>query len=247
MKRRIWVIMACCFFGGKVSAQSGNIDTAAVSVLDRMSASMGQLKSCSVTVKSEYDVTSNELGLIKHSDDDHVYLSGQNNLLIHAEGDRGSRSIFYNGKTFTYYSGNQNRYSQIEAPGNVMEMIDHMNKKFGVVFPLADFLYPSFTDDILNEASCLVFLGMTKVNEKDCYHIAGKTRDMTFQFWIADDSSCLPLKMAIVYTDEPMSPQYEATYSDWQINPDLSKSMFDFSVPANAQKMKIAQLASAKN
>jgi hypothetical protein len=234
-------------FAGKVLAQSGRVDTVAVSILDRMSTMMGELRSCSVTVKSEYDVISDELGLITHSDEDHVYFGGQDKLLINSEGDKGYRSIIYNGKMLTYYSGDKNRYSQVDAPDKVMEMIDHMNKKFGIVFPVADFLYPSFTDDILKEASDLVFLGMTKVDGKDCYHIAGRTKDKTFQFWISDDMFNLPVKMTIVDTDKPMNPKYEAIYTDWQINPELPESVFEFNIPPNARKIKLVPLASLKN
>jgi len=92
----------------------------------------------------------------------------------------------------------------------------------------------------------LVYLGLTKVDNKDCYHIAGTTADKTFQFWIADDAFTLPLKMVIVYTDKEMHPQYEATLSDWQINPSLPDALFTFAVPHRARKVKLMPLTVKK-
>jgi hypothetical protein len=246
MKMKLLFIAFTCLLSGTLNAQSSRIDTVAVSVLDRMSTMIGELGSCSVHIKSNYDVSSQTLGLVKHSDEEHLYIGGPDKLLIRSEGDKGNKYIIYNGKTLSHYSIDKNHYSQVAVPPTVMEMIDHMNKTYGIVFPVADFLYPGFVDDILAESTDLVLLGMTKVDGKDCYHIAGAGKDKTFQFWIADDPFTMPVKMVIVYTNKPLNPQFEATYSDWQINPNLPPSMFDFKVPPGAKKIKLTPLAAKK-
>ena len=246
MKIRFLFIILVCLLAGNVNAQSSRIDTVAVSVLDRMSATINELTSCSVHVKSNYDVSNQALGLVKHSDEEHVYIGGPDKLLIRSEGDKGNKYIHYDGKMLSYYSLDKNHYSQVPVPATVMEMIDHMNKNYGIVFPVADFLYPGFVDDILAESTDLVLLGMTKVDGKDCYHIAGVAKDKTFQFWIHDDPFYLPVKMVIVYTEKPMNPQFEASYSDWQVNPNLPAAIFDFKVPPGAKKIKLTPLAAKK-
>jgi hypothetical protein len=218
------------------------IDTVAVAILDKMSAMIGDLSSCSFTVKANYDIASKNLGLIKHSDDEQVYLHGPNKLLLKSEGDQGSRDFYFDGNTLSYYSLDQNQYGQIEAPVSLVEMIDTVNKLYGIDFPAADFLYPTFVDDILAESKELVYLGLTKVDGKDCYHIAGIGKDMSFQFWISDDAYTLPVKMVIIYTAKEMSPQYEAMLSNWQVNPELPDALFSFTVPHKARKVKLVPL-----
>ena len=230
----------------KAKAQNPKFDTVAVSILDRMSQVIGELGSCSATVRSNYDVASEELGLVKHADVEHVYIGGSDKLLIRSEGDKGNRSLLYNGKTLSYYSLDKNQYAKVDVPAAVVDMIDYMNKNYGIVFPMADFLYPTFVDDILAQANDLVLLGMTKVDGKDCFHIAGTTKDKTFQFWIADDAFSLPVKLVIVNTDKPLNPQYEATYCDWEINPALPAAIFDFKAPPNAKKIKLYPVAAKK-
>jgi len=243
MKKSVFLFIIVCLVSVQLKAQS-RIDTVAVSILDRMSATIGELKSCTATVKSNYDVSNQDLGLVKHTDVEHVYVGGPDKLLIRSEGDKGNKYMIYNGKTLCYYSLDKNHYAETNVPGTLMEMVDYMNKDYGIVFPLADFFYPTFVDDILADASSLVMLGTTKVEGKECFHIAGTSKDKTFQFWInADDPYYLPVKMVIVYTDKPMNPQFEATYCDWQVNPDLPVSIFDFHAPPNAKKIKLTPLA----
>jgi hypothetical protein len=126
-----------------------------------MSAMIGNLSSCHVTVKSNYDIRSQHLGLVKHGDDEELYLQGPDKLLIRSNGDRGERSFLYNGKTLSYYSLENNQFATFPLTANIMEMIDTVNKIYGVEFPASDFFYPSFVDDLLSESKNLIYLGMT--------------------------------------------------------------------------------------
>jgi hypothetical protein len=240
-KKLFFSLFICIATNSRSTAQRMNIDTIAVAILDRMSAMIGDLSSCHVTVKSNYDIRSQHLGLVKHGDDEQLYMQGPNKLLIRSQGDRGDRSIYYDGKTLNYYSLENNQYATLTLSVPLMEMIDTVNKMYGIEFPASDFFYPSFVDDLLSESKNLFFLGMTKVDGKDCFHIAGTAADKTYQFWISDDALTLPLKMVIVYTSREMNPQYEATLSDWQINPVLPTALFEFMVPPKAKKIKMAK------
>jgi hypothetical protein len=238
MSKKVFLLLLTCLVLGRVNAQNTHLDTAAVTILDKMSRTMGELTSLSATIKTNYDVSSEELGLVKHSDVEHLYVGGPDELMISSEGDKGSKRYYYNGKRLCYYSVDKNHYAEEKAPGTVVEMIDSMNRKYGIMFPLADFLYPGFVDDILADASSLELLGITQVDGKDCYHIAGMTKDKSFQFWISDDAFYLPMKLVIVHLNRPLNPQYEATYCDWQINPSLPPSIFEFDAPPGATKIK---------
>jgi hypothetical protein len=245
-KKLLIFLFSVVITAGHLQAQTRRIDTVAVAILDKMSAIIGQLSSCSVNIRSNYDVNSKELGLIKHSDEQQLFLHGPNQLLLKSEGDQGSRDFYFDGKTLSYYSMDKNQYGQIEAPVNVIEMIDTVNKLYGIEFPGADFFYPTFVDDILSESKTVVYLGLTKVDGKECYHIAGATQDKTYQFWISDDAFSLPMKMVIIYTNKDMHPQFEATLSDWQVNPSLPDALFTFTIPHRARKVKLIPLTSKK-
>ena len=62
---------------------------------------------------------------------------------------------------------------------------------------------------------------------------------MGVQLWIADDSLNLPVKLSIVYYDQKNAPRYEATFSNWQINPALPSAIFDFVPPQTAARITL--------
>ena len=241
MKKILYFIIASLSFCdvNPASAQNASIDTIAVSILDRMSLFINDLKSCSTVVKTNYDVASPELGLVKHSDKENLYISGGKDLYASLDGDKGTRDFVFDGNTFTYYSVTKNHFAQVAMNCSLIEMIDSMNKHYGIIFPAADFLYPNFVNDILAETSALVLLGTTSVDGKECYHIAGVTKEMTYQFWISTGPFCLPAKMVLVYRNKPMNPQFEAHYTDWAVNPILPDNLFEFQAPPNARKIKL--------
>jgi len=246
MNKKLFLIIFICGFTTHIKAQSSTIDTIAISILDNMSAMIGDLTSCSVTVNANYDVHNQELGLVKRSNESQVFLQGPDKLLIRSEGDKGTRDFYYADNILTYYSPSRNHYAQIETLPTTVGMIDTVSKQYGILFPAADFLYPGFVDDILADAKNLIYLGITKVGGKDCFHIAGTTSDKTFQFWISDDAFSLPAKMVIVYTKKDLNPQYEAVYSDWKINPVFPDALFKFNVPPNAMKIKFVPVSKIK-
>jgi hypothetical protein len=215
------------------------IDSEAVVILDSMSSVVTNLESCSFTLKTEYDIYSDRFGLIKNSDNANVYLKAPDKLFIKRKGDKGQKEFYYDGKTLTYYSKDNNQYAVLTAPPTIMETIDSVSDEYGVEFPAADIFYPDLVDTILANANNLSNLGFTDIDEKECFHIAGTNDEFTYQIWIANDGSFLPVKIAICYTTRTGNPQYEAIFKEWKINPVLDDSMFNFVIPPDSRKIKI--------
>lgn len=216
------------------------IDSAAVAILDKVSFAVGNLQSCSLTLKSENDILDSRLGLITHSETADVYLKAPDKLYVSKSGDKGNKEFFYDGKTFTYYSKDNNVYSSLPAPPTIMQTIDSIHNTFGIDFPAADFFYPYFVNDLLNVSNNLAYLGVTSVNNKKCYHLAGTTLDLTYQIWIANDGTFLPVKISTVSISGNTDDNYTAMYENWSLNPSLQNSMFEFSAPADGMKVRIA-------
>jgi hypothetical protein len=217
------------------------IDSEAVSILDNMSDKITNLESCSFVLKTEYDIYNNRLGLVKFSDEANVFLKAPDKLLVNKKGDRGHKDFYYDGKTFSYYSEDNNCYATAPAPSTILETIDSIHNELGIDFPAADIFYPDLVDNILANSDNLSYLGLTNVEDKECFHIAGTNDEFTYQIWIANDESYLPVKLIIVYTSKIGNPQYEALFRNWSLNPVLQDSMFDFAIPEGATKIKFAK------
>jgi hypothetical protein len=220
-------------------AQESDYDTTAILLLDRMGEVIGDLKSCSFSVSTSIDQPGEEIGLIKYFIVHQVYMSGPDKMLINSNGDKGHSGFWYNGKQLAYYSYSENNYAIIEAPSNTIATIDTINKTYGIEFPAADFFYPSFTDDLIAHNDQIKFIGKSKIEDEDCFHIVAKNKDIITQIWISDDAFFLPVKLVISYSNTTPNTQYEATYSDWVLNPDLPNAVFEFTPPAGANKLRL--------
>ncbi len=233
------ITLSLFFFAGYVQAQSPQVDSLSVYILKRMSQTMQSLGSCSFSVNTTYDVYDENAGLVKHTGEEAVYMKFPDKMKIHFNGDKGRRAIWYNQNSLVYYSYEKQQYSKISTPPTIIETIDTISKQYGIEFPAADYFYNSFVQDLIDTGGNLLYLGISPVEGKKCFHIAGKDRNGTgYQFWISDDDYFLPVKMVLVYGSEEHNPQYEAYYSNWEINPNIPDSMFECSLPPMTVSVK---------
>jgi hypothetical protein len=237
MKKMLFIFLLS--LSTQLFSQEFRFDSEAILILDKMSSIIGELSSCGFTLNTSVDQIDVELDLIKQFAIHQVYMVGPDKMLVNSRGEKGHRGFWYNGKQLAYYSYTENNYAVIDAPSNIIATIDTVNKTYGIDFPAADFFYPSFTDDLIDNNDEIIFVGKSIVNDKDCFHIIAKNKDMSTQIWISDDALFLPVKMVIVYYDVSPNEQYEATFSDWQINPEYPNAMFEFAPPASANKLKL--------
>jgi hypothetical protein len=222
-----------------IFAQTSKIDSVAVTILDQMSHIIGDLTSVSFTVRIRSDVYDSPNELISNFSKNKVIFDGPDKMLIQSKGDKGQRGFWYNGKLLVYYSHSENNYAVIDAPATTIETIDSINTAYSIDFPAADFFYSTFTDDLLETSDELIYNGIKEVEEKECFHIISHQKEMSIQIWIENNALFLPVKMLIVYKGKNQGLQYEATFIDWQINPVLPASMFEFLPPPGAREVKI--------
>lgn len=235
--KKITIVLACLIAGSGVLAQAKRHDSTAIALLDRMSDIIGGLESCSYRLHTAVDVTDTLNMLVKEFSDYHVYMSGPDKMLINAHGRRGHHQMMYNGSQLSYYSFDEHNYGLLSAPPTTLQMIDTMNNRFGIEFPAADFFYPAFTDDLLEDADTVRFLGKSEIDGKEYFDILAIGKKMNYQIWLSNDEFLLPARFLITYKSQPGSPQYFAIFSDWQINPVLPSAMFDFTPPPGARQV----------
>ncbi len=221
------------------NAQPAKYESSASIILDRMSDFIGDLQSCSFKLNVEIDNHNDDKIMVKDIGADEVFMVGPDKMLVNTNGLKGHRSYFYNGNQLAYYSHDENNYGIIDAPATIMETITEVNANYGLEFPAADFFYPSFTDDLIESSQQIKYLGKSNIGGKECFHLISIGSVVDAQFWISNDAYNLPMKFVLVYKTEKDSPQYEATFSDWQINPTLPDAMFNFVPPPGANEIRI--------
>jgi hypothetical protein len=219
-------------------AQEPRVDTVAVMIIDHMASVIGELNSCSFTLNTSVDVRDPDFGLVTQNETDEVYLAGPDKMHVSFNGDKGHRGFWYSGATAIMYSYDENNYVVIEAPENIIAMIDTLNSNYGIEFPAADFFYPTFTDDMLALFDNIIYLGKRNLGGKECLLILATSKEMSVQIWFSSDAFMLPQKFIIIYKNDE-NKQYEATFSNWDLNTDIPASVFEFIPPPKAREISI--------
>jgi hypothetical protein len=234
MKRYVFLVIlfSVLIFVSCNSSGDGEYDTRAVDKLDKLTETIGDLSSLSYTVNS---FTLNEKGEETLVESD-VYLNGSNKMFIENTGTNGAKSFWYNGENFAYFLFDKNEYDILDAPDNTLKLIDSIHSRYDIYFPAADFLYPSLTDDILENYNQLLYFGDEKVNDVDCIALEAVNEEIIVQIWVEKESH-LPHKM-VIESKTNENKYYEAEYSNWIVNPKLPDIMFEFLPPEGSERKK---------
>ena len=234
-----WTI-AFMVFPLVVTAQNEDINPTAVALLDHMSDIIGELKSCSFNLETSVDLVDPDYGLIKQFKKHEIHMSAPGQMLVRTWGPEGLVGYWYNHDSVTFYSFRDNRVGTIPAPeDDIIGTMDSIYNTYNIEFPAADFFYPTFTDDILDNFPTIAFMGTTVIGGKTCVHILANNDKMNVQLWLSNDATKLPVKFNIIYKDHDPATQYEATFNNWKMNPDLPPSLFRFVPPADAQYLQL--------
>ena len=231
----VFLILSVLF----VKAQPKYYDPVATLIIDRMTAVISDMESCSFRLSVADDVYDPSAGWVKRYTDYEVYISGPSRMLINARGYKGHRQLWYNGKELACYSYDENNYGIIQMPGTTLKMIDSLHSLYDIEFPAADFFYPAFTDDLFEEVDSVKYMGVSNITSKDFFHVLAYGKEKLLQFWLSNDGCRLPAKFAITYRNKPGNPQYIASFSDWQVNPHLPEAMFYFLPPPGATRVRM--------
>jgi hypothetical protein len=234
MKKKLFLytLLSAVLFISCNSSGEGEYDTRAVKGLDKLTEAIGKMESLSYTVES-YIVNEKGEETSKLSD---VYLKSANKMFIENSGAKGEKSFWYNGETFSYFLYNKNEYDILEAPNHTLKLIDSIHNNFGIYFPAADFLYPTLTDDMMDNYNQILYFGDENVDDVDCISLEASNEENIVQIWIEKESN-LPHKMVIISKSNE-NKYYEAVYSNWRINPKLPDVMFEFQPPNGSKQVK---------
>ncbi len=91
-------------------------------------------------------------------------------------------------------------------------------------------------------ADYVTYLGIHRVGETLCHHIALANAWLEWQIWVDAENEPLPRKFLINYMDEPGEPQFTAFFRSWNLSPELPEELFQFEVPDGAVRMEAKSL-----
>ena len=229
-------LLLISFFG--IAQEAKEIDSTALFILDQMGEVIGDLESVSFNLSNSVDKLDADKNIVKHYSKSTISFSGSNKLYSQTNSTRGKSSFHYDGTYMSYYNYDENNYVTLEAPETTLGMIDEMHINYDFRFPAADFFYPSLTDDMVEQFNSIKFLGKKTIDGEECYHIMATNDELNVQLWISNETYLLPKHFVLIYKNKS-NLQYESTFSNWTLNPNIPDAVFDFMPPPNAKLISI--------
>jgi hypothetical protein len=214
------------------------VDPASIQALKDMGAYLQTLKRFRVTNELTGERVLADGQKLQHMASAEMDVERPNKIHVVMSSARSERELVYDGKNVTLYTPAQGYYSTVEFTGNLAELADRLEARYGVQLPLQDlFLWgtPSAPVDKIESA---MNAGQDIVGGDVCDHYALRQGTIDWQLWIQTGSTPLPRRLVITNRADEARPQ-SASMIDWDLKPTFKDSIFTFVPPKDAKKIEI--------
>jgi hypothetical protein len=224
----------------KPADKSDAIDPRAMTALNRMSDYLKTLKAFRINSEVSKDVLVDTNMKIEKSVSNEISIELPDKLYAHIVGDEQDLQFIYDGQTVTLYDAAGKHYATAPAPPTVARTLDAIRARYGIVFPLADFIQMSAQENVLNNITASGYIGTSRVDGVECDHVAIRQPDVDWQVWIEKGDTPFPRKIVITTKTQPTQPQYIARLK-WDTTSSIDSNLFTFTPPADAVRIKFAR------
>jgi hypothetical protein len=250
MKRIVGFAIALLIFATGLAAllraqaagtqDSDAIGPAAMEALNKMGAYLRTLKDFEVkaAITSEDVLDDGEKLQFAHTTTILAVLP--NRLRADINGDRKSRLLLYDGKSFTFYARRVGFYATADAPPTIVELNEVAREKYGIEIPLVDLFLWGGPHATTNEITEATDVGPGDIEGVTCEHYAYRQPGLDWQVWIQLGDHPLPRKLVLTTLTDDARPQHTSVLT-WNLAPSYNDAAFVFDPPEDAHKIVFAQ------
>jgi len=211
------------------------VDQEAVELLRRGLDYLRNLKKFSVQAQSTLEDLLDSGHRIDYEIAGRVIVNRPNKLRTERYGELFHQIFYYDGKTLTLYNPYDNVYATTPAPKTIEEMFFFVRDTLGISEPVSDLLYPNSFSLLTQNVNFAMVIGKEMIGDIQCDHMLFSCPGADFQIWISDTKPNLPYRYIVTDTSTPELLSFTTVMRDWNINPDISDSTFNF-VPLQGTK-----------
>ena len=139
--------------------------------------------------------------------------------------------VAYDGSTVYGIGHNAKVFVSAPISGSNDEVMDVLTEEAGAYLPGRDLFYADAADALLDEVSEQHYLGAAPVNGASCHYVVMRGPDVDWHLWV-NAADMLPCKYLITSKWMAAAPEFEMTFSNWNLNPKMDASTFALSPPA---------------
>lgn len=220
------------------SAATNPVDPAAVAALQKMGVHLQSLKRFSVSTELTGERVLADGQKLQHTATARLDVDRPHKIHAVLSSARSEREITFNGKDVTLYTPAQKYYSTVEFDGTIAALIEKLDDKYGVEFPLADLFMWGTPNAPTVQFESAMYAGQDYIGSALCDHYAYRQNGLDWQIWISAGADPLPRKIVITRRDDEARPQ-SVSILDWSTNVGFKDSEFTFRPPAGAKKIEI--------
>lgn len=242
-KGAIMLLWLACFLAAPAMAQTpGNVGEAVIDpmlILKRMSDFVAAAPALSVTVRAGYDVVQDSGEKLEFGEVVRYSVKRPDRFRVEGEQSSGQKGfILFDGKEIVAMGAGQNAYAAASKPGTLDDAIPYMVGALELRIPLARLFVHRVTADIADSVKSARYVGTDFLMGLPCDHVAARTETVDFQVWVAQGDRPLPHRIVLTYKKEAGQPKFWGQFTDWNLNPDLPDSLFTFTPPSGAERVR---------
>ena len=180
----------------------------------------------------------NQNGVLLHIEHDFkATVHRPDRLLIDADGDDGPRRLFYDGKTVVLSLDGGKQYASLPVPDTITMMMHVVMGRFGLDFPLADFLTDAPDKAFLFGVTSGREVNKVTIDGVPCVHLVfSQPPGIELELWLEAERG-VPRRLIVIDNDSPGKPNFVAEMSDWDFSVHPTDADFAFAPPTGAQQM----------
>jgi len=222
------LIVTAVFSGGALAA-----DPDPKSLLSKMSAEIAKLDSYEISGDAYADARLAAGQIIENPSQVRLRLRKPGTLRLTNRDTENTKEIFFNDGILTVYSQLENFYAQTEIPKDIESAVTFAMDEIGIDAPLLDFVSSNVSENLLQAAGEVRYLGTSLIREKVHHHIGLRGPEVDMQIWISADGPPLPGKVVMTSKWEGGSPRFVA-FLNWDTSPSIPTDSVRFEPPKGA-------------
>jgi hypothetical protein len=222
------------------AAEDAGSDERAAARLAAMANTLAKAPRLQTTIDANWDVTQPSGEKIEFGETRVMTMRRPDRLRVETTRRDGRRRVFvFDGTQLAVSDPDLKVYATEPRPGTLDAALDHLTEDLHMRMPLHEL----FAADL---AKKLTSLGKARWVDADT--IAGTATDHVLlrgdgtdlQVWIAKEGDALPRRIVITYRQEEGQPQFRASFTAWNLSPDVPDSLFAFTPAEGAEKISFA-------